>query len=122
MTETLTVLLAAGGPVAAILTAMLPVLLQQGRSLRREIILQSTNLGAAVAGLRADLAEMSTGSRADLAAAVTDLRADLAEMRRDLTARLDSLTVRGGSAKTRHVSAAVPEVDQPVGNGDGGTD
>lgn len=77
---------------------------------------QSTNLGAAVAGLRADLAEMSTGSRADLAAAVTDLRADLAEMRRDLTARLDSLTVRGGSAKTRHVSEAVPEVDQPVGN------
>ena len=76
MTETLTVLLAAGGPVAAILAVMLPVLLQQGRSLRREIILQSTNLGAAVAGLRADLAEMSTGSRADLAAAVTDLRAD----------------------------------------------
>lgn len=50
MTETLTVLLAAGGPVAAILAVMLPVLLQQGRSLRREIILQSTNLGAAVAG------------------------------------------------------------------------
>lgn len=42
---------------------MLPVILLQGRSLRREIILQSTNLGAAVASIRADLAKMRTVPR-----------------------------------------------------------
>ena len=70
MTESLTVLLAAVGAVAAILAVLLPVVLLQGKSLRREITLQRTNLDAAMANLRADLAEVRNGTRVDLAAAV----------------------------------------------------
>ena len=106
MAETLTVLLAAAGAVAAMLAVLVPVVLLQGKSLRREITLLSNRVDANAAAL----AEARAGARADLTAAVTDLRADLTDLRRDLTARVDALTVRV-DALTVRVDALTVRVD-----------
>ena len=113
MTETLTVLLAAAGAVAAMLAVLVPVVMLQGKSLRREITLLSNRVDAnatavaeARAGARADLTAAVTDLRADLTAAVTDLRADLTDLRRDLTARVDALTVRVDTLTVRVDSVA----------------
>ncbi len=102
MAETLTVLLAAAGAVAAMLAVLVPVVLLQGKSLRREITLLSNRVDANAAAL----AEARAGARADLTAAVTDLRADLTDLRRDLTARVDALTVRVDALTVRVDSVA----------------
>ena len=102
MAETLTELLAAAGAVAAMLAVLVPVVLLQGKSLRRVITLLSNRVDANAAAL----AEARAGARADLTAAVTDLRADLTDLRRDLTARVDALTVRVDALTVRVDSVA----------------
>ena len=128
MTETLTLLLAAAAVVAAMLAVLVPVVLLQGKSLRREITLLSDRVDAnatalaevragaradlttAVTDLRADLkaavAEARAGARADLTAAVSDLRADLTDLRHELTSRMDALTSRVDALTVRMDSVA----------------
>ena len=140
MSEALTVLLAAVGAVAAILAVLVPVVMLQGKNLRREITLLSNRVDAnatALAGvraevtdLRADMAANATDLRANMAANATDLRADiaanaaalradLAEVRRELHTRMDSLTARvdAVSERTARIEGALTGPWGPPANG-----
>lgn len=79
MSEGVTILFAAAGVVAAMLAVLLPVVLLQGKSLRREI----------------------DHLRTDVAADISTLRADVAEVRRELHARMDALTTRVDTLTSR---------------------
>ena len=71
-------LFGAVGAVAAMLAVLVPVILTQGKSLRREIDVQGTELRREIDALRGELGGLSS-----------ELRADVTEVRRDLHALSD---------------------------------
>ena len=82
------------GAVAAMLAVLLPVVLLQGKGLRREMDHQRTEMASL---------------RTQVAAEIAGVRADVADLRRDLTARIDTLTTRveGLSERVARVEGAL---------------
>lgn len=95
MSEGLTILFAAAGVVAAMLAVLLPVVLLQGKSLRREIDHLRTDIAADISTLRADMA-------ADIRRCAPTWPNCAASSRVDtLTSRVDALTTRMDALTTR---------------------
>ena len=89
------------GAVAAMLAVLLPVVLLQGKSLRREM----DHLRTMMDHQRTEMASLRT----DVAAEIAGVRAEVADLRRDLTARIDTLTTRveGLSERVARVEGAL---------------
>ena len=121
------------GAVAAMLAVLLPVVLLQGKGLRREmdhlrttmdhqvasvhaeVASLRTHVAAEIAGVRADVASLRT----DVAAEIAGVRTDVADLRRDLNARIDTLTTRVESLSERvaRVEGALAGPWRPPANG-----
>ena len=100
------------GAVAAMLAVLLPVVLLQGKGLRREMdhlrtemASLRTHVAAEIAGVRTDMVSL----RSDVAAEIAGVRTEVADLRRDLTARIDTLTTRveGLSERVARVEGAL---------------
>ena len=125
------------GAVAAMLAVLLPVVLLQGKGLRREmdhlrtamdhqvasvhaeVASLRTHVAAEMASLRTDVAAEIAGLRTHVAAEIAGVRAEVADLRRDLNARIDTLTTRVESLSERvaRVEGALAGPWRPPANG-----